>query len=802
MTIRKGKTIIAGNIPAGYEIGDIGLSAIGIDESLNYRRYLNGQEILQSQFPEFTKKIKRRVELYPSLACSDYQYETCLLTSAHGQCGKFVIDDERGVIRLPKVVNVMGLSDMAEAGVTVGAGLPNIKGSFGSYQDSATSYGWTPNYAGATAGAFFVEQTAGQSNYASHSNQQAIGTYGFDASKSNPIYGNSETVQQEAIKYPYFIQVASSCETTVNLTRDIELNNPFSLFEYKFSEYAIDNISWLESKGQWNSNKVYVSAYEELLAIYNGKEREGVSVKKTTETYTDYDFVIDEAGNTFRLPLKVLGASSKAVVGNGMTLGLTNGTAEYGIGTLVNVGVVPSSNLGANVATSGNTVSGVSGEILGVISDPSKSGIETSTEGMKLYFYVGETVQDSNLINAGAVLEDVNTLKNTALTTSQITNCITEIPQRVKLELADGVLTLKAGSEVIMPNGFEEDGVTPKFDYIEINEDRTYEIKNSPALTSTYTVSYTPQHDRLNGGPLSVNVSGSNVTLSTTDYDLYYNTSENTYGCFLKGELVEYRSFPVGIIKIVNGVITSIDQIFNGMGYIGSIVWVDKGVKGLAPYGRNEDGTLSNIEYTTKVLTVKQITNQSSLFSINLDGTLREYYLPFVHETVIEPIVDTHCFWYNPDSNEWNYHTPDTKNWAKFKHIPMGTATLENGAIKTFDTKQPFRAINYSDSSVVSGWGMPSNKKVQLAVGALKSQYVAPANGYFRFVAAASKAGYLGIENVTKHSYTNGLARVSGAMSIWSTTIASKGDVVEIVGSSDMTFTNGSLMFIYAQGEL
>ena len=47
---------------------------------------------------------------------------------------------------------------------------------------------------------------------------------------------------------------------------------------------------------------------------------------------------------------------------------------------------------------------------------------------------------------------------NNTLNTSQITNCITEIPQDIKLELKDGVLTLKAGSKVYVPNGFEANG--------------------------------------------------------------------------------------------------------------------------------------------------------------------------------------------------------------------------------------------------------------------------------------------------------------------------------------------------------
>jgi hypothetical protein len=41
----------------------------------------------------------------------------------------------------------------------------------------------------------------------------------------------------------------------------------------------------------------------------------------------------------------------------------------------------------------------------------------------------------------------------TAINYGNVTNCITEIPQDIKLELADGVLTLKAGSTVYVPNG-------------------------------------------------------------------------------------------------------------------------------------------------------------------------------------------------------------------------------------------------------------------------------------------------------------------------------------------------------------
>ena len=63
--------------------------------------------------------------------------------------------------------------------------------------------------------------------------------------------------------------------------------------------------------------------------------------------------------------------------------------------------------------------------------------------------WVNETVNNantdlSNLTNKGA---------NIANWSSNVSNCIVEIPQDIKLELSSGTLTLKSGSKVYVPNG-------------------------------------------------------------------------------------------------------------------------------------------------------------------------------------------------------------------------------------------------------------------------------------------------------------------------------------------------------------
>ena len=72
----------------------------------------------------------------------------------------------------------------------------------------------------------------------------------------------------------------------------------------QYFESEPNNISWLKSAGQWNAKAVYTDYYDWLLKIYNGVETvEGVNIKISTEEYTDYDFVLNTAEETFRLPL-------------------------------------------------------------------------------------------------------------------------------------------------------------------------------------------------------------------------------------------------------------------------------------------------------------------------------------------------------------------------------------------------------------------------------------------------------------------------------------------------------------------
>ena len=386
----------------GLEIGDIGIAPLGVNEAQNKRRYLNGQVISQAQFVSFTDKLKEAIRLNPRLATSEVNWQATVTNSVLGQCGKFVVDDELGTIRLPKVVNVQGLADLTLMGSIKDESLPNITGS---YFEVAGLSGTISN----ASGAFSNSKNYETVNFGGGSGNMNTAGISFDASLSSSTYQDNAPVQQEAIQYPYFIQVATGVEESVDVTREIELNNPFSLLDYKWSEYELNNASWLISNGIFHNGTVYTAVYELLLKIKNGVvTKEGVSVKLSTEIYADTDFVINTADTTFRLPIKVKLASGNAVVGNGTTLGLMNTTRTAGLyhvsGGLTTRDTVKGLPIGSTASSSAGIAET---ESIGVSNDPTRSGIETSSSGLKLYFYVGETIQDANVIAASQVLTTV-----------------------------------------------------------------------------------------------------------------------------------------------------------------------------------------------------------------------------------------------------------------------------------------------------------------------------------------------------------------------------------------------------------
>ena len=291
---------------------------------------------------------------------------------------------------------------------------------------------------------------------------------------------------------------------------------------------------------------------------------------------------------------------------------------------------------------------------------------------------------------------------------NKITNCITEIPQRIKYTLENGTLTIKAGSVVIVPYGTEDKtSQYPKgatflnenfkvyvtqysdgkfFVWVEVVND----IVSSP--TSNGTLKRYINLD-LTTNTISNVLQTESGTAATTqsytyNYTGYYDTSKNLVGYAYNSTTITYsdvRSLHF-MTTVADGTYAygSMLQVFNGMGYIGSTIWLDKGVRGLAPNGRNEDGSLNNIEWTNNSLTTftNTGTNKNSMYITYNSNSLKigHAYPPYCR--------------FDEINNRWLYNNTVAQMTVVGSYKESGTT---GQVISEFEPKQPFRAVDYND---------------------------------------------------------------------------------------------------------
>lgn len=285
--------------------------ALYVDESLGLDYYLNGQLLtINSNLQGAVNELKKLKAIRPSLFCTEEEWQAEKEASDHGQVGKFVLNETAGTLRLPAVINIQGLLDLQNLGMTVQAGLPNIEGTV------YYGHGYLANAYGA-----FYRGNPGNLPRTTDGRVETDYNLIFDASRSNPIYGNNTTVQEEAIQYPWVIRLATGQETEVNIRNDIESIVPYTLFDSKYSEAKQYNASWV-LRGSILSKSVYPTAYEAALVEYNSEVADGTTVElpsggsytkrgvsggvtvklSTDETVTEYDWKLDTVAEILTVP--------------------------------------------------------------------------------------------------------------------------------------------------------------------------------------------------------------------------------------------------------------------------------------------------------------------------------------------------------------------------------------------------------------------------------------------------------------------------------------------------------------------
>lgn len=385
------------------------------------------------------------------------------------------------------------------------------------------------------------------------------------------------------------------------------------------------------------------------------------------------------------------------------------GTTITKTGALSTSGSAKVSNAGTN-GTSANQINidaSLSNEVYG-----NSDTVQPNAVKKLLYICVGNIISDTSWVDVvtqvqGGVkdLEDktnegLNRLSNAsnALRTTQITNCITEIPQRIKLELnAEKSLVLKAGSEYIMPNGFEEDGVTPKFDYITADID--IQQGNGHAVQDLYFVRNYSSPKYLIGFHATKCFSGNTAPTGFGIYAFWYDTGNNLVKWTDDSGATWTSGYSLPICLATgtetgNVNMASIDQVFNGIGYIGSTVFALPNIKGLIPNGRNADGMLNNIEFTTDRVVTYTVDAGDGVTFVSIKKTGITYSRNYVRQS--NAPIQNNTLWYDTANNKMKRITLSGTLY-ELDEVYIGTINYLSGNITSFNPKLPFRAVDYND---------------------------------------------------------------------------------------------------------
>lgn len=159
-------------------------------------------------YTDFVTYISGLVSTYPDLFETEANWQTSVTN--YGVCGKFVYDSVNNTVRLPKITGFTeGTIDPTVLGDLTEAGLPNITGRFGAWESN-------DSHKIADEGPFTTTSTSG-------GEQNGNGTWNtttMNLSRANPIYGNSSTVQPQSIKVLYYIVIATSTKTSIEVDID------------------------------------------------------------------------------------------------------------------------------------------------------------------------------------------------------------------------------------------------------------------------------------------------------------------------------------------------------------------------------------------------------------------------------------------------------------------------------------------------------------------------------------------------------------------------------------------------------
>ena len=391
----------------------------------NGGEWCDGSTYVKSRYPDVYNMLASG-----QLQCVDIEtYEN--VVSLNGSCGFFGLDVKSESFKVPMLDEVY-IKAGQEGGMFGSESLPNITGSLTNLIPYV--------YGEIKADGCFDAEHIGNTSLDSYGSTKYYRVT-MDSSKSSETYQDGAKVNPDHVKYRAYIILYTGKDISFDKKEEYKLNNPFSLFDTKWSDHELNNTSWVVSNGGYISGAIYSSAYNELVSEYNkGEEKtdESITYKLTPKGYkialADQESSIDELYNNegvawyyiidtstvkFKLPRTKYGfVGFRNGAGGYVAESLPNitGTVDGGQLMRTDVGGSQSGALYRFNSSNGSRPKGEGGSTFGIGLDASLSSstyqdnapVQQRATEMYLYFYVGETVQDANVINAGIVLAEIS----------------------------------------------------------------------------------------------------------------------------------------------------------------------------------------------------------------------------------------------------------------------------------------------------------------------------------------------------------------------------------------------------------
>lgn len=180
--------------------------------------------------------------------------------------------------------------------------------------------------------------------------------------------------------------------------------------------------------------------------------------------------------------------------------------------------------------------------------------------------------------------------------------CYIKIDNKIVWQGGSGQVTLKKGSKVWYPDGLDYNG-NKKFNYIITDKDYI----SWHSLTNSWSGYLWLSINKVNW---KIGAGGFSGISTTEKVGKFYNLKNNKI--YDLQNSVQY-CFPIAYVKSDKYAISSIENIFNGFGFIGKEAFILPGVKGCIPNGLNDDGSNKNIYTETTTVRTHTITNNNSL---------------------------------------------------------------------------------------------------------------------------------------------------------------------------------------------